>query len=449
MRFTAWVHRRSAVAIATGLALAAGFAPEDARALVVNGDYTVDEVTNTEPQVFDGIVVGDTTGGAVGVGTLTILDGRLVRSTTNATIALTVTPLRSATGTVEARGSASRLEVAGTLFIGQNGGISSQTADGFLNIGAGGRVRALQVILCPNAAPSSGTVTVSGPGALLEIVEDLELTQNLTTQFSTVTIGPGGAVSIGTTIDVFGGGTVILDGGTLSLTGPAAAPPAANLQYNSGTFRFRTSQTLDGGAGFYTDHFGSPPVLAAGRGLVIDGTTTLTTSLRIDGGSLRTERIVTVPGSGSLVVAGGRLTLTGEQFVIGDGAEVVAPPLTVGDGADAPALLELAGADEVLLGALTVAPDGAVIFGGERLSALSIDNSGSLTVADAALDTGSGLANTGSLRLIDAVVAGDVNSPAGSTIDVAGTVVFNGRVAGAAAFHGGGTAVFNGSVSID
>jgi hypothetical protein len=42
-----------------------------------------------------------------------------------------------------------------------------------------------------------------------------------------------------------------------------------------------------------------------------------------------------------------------------------------------------------------------------------------------------------------------VDSPAGSTIDVAGTVVFNGRVAGAAAFHGGGTAVFNGPVSID
>ncbi|MGH2689501.1 MAG: hypothetical protein ACRDKW_11920, partial [Actinomycetota bacterium] len=285
------MHRLPSAVIVTALAAVAAIAPTRAQALIVNGEYTVDEATNTTPQVFSDIVVGDTQGGAVGVGTLSILDGRLVRSTAGATIARALSILRSATGTVEVRGSASRLDVAGTLFIGLNGVSSTRTADGFLNIGARGQVRALQVVLCPNAPPSSGTVTVSGPAGLLEVLENLVLNEN-TNQSSTVTIGPGGTVSIGTTIDVFGGGTVILEGGTLSLTGPAAAPPAANLQYDSGIFRFRASQALSGGPGFFTDHFGSPPVLAAGRGLVIDGTTTLTTSLRLDGGSLRTERIV-------------------------------------------------------------------------------------------------------------------------------------------------------------
>jgi T5SS/PEP-CTERM-associated repeat protein len=448
-RTTGRTHRIPAAVLGLALALAAAVDPAGAQVqLRINGDYTVDDATNTAPQVFTEILVGDGTSGS-GVGTLTIRDGRLVRATNDVYIGFTIGFNASATGTVDVAGSASRLETT-YLYVGFNGNSTLRNADGFLNIGAGGRVRALEVRLSGVQYASHGTVTVSGPGALLEIDTVLELNQGGTSRDSIVTIGPGGTVSVGTIIQVTTGTPrLVLDGGTLSITGPSAVPPANILQFNSGSFRFRSPQTLDGGAGFYTDYFGSPPVLGAGRGLIVDGPTTLATALRLDGGSLRTERVVVTPGSGSLILAGGTLTLAGERFVIGDGSDIAVPAVTVGDGAGAAALLELAGAGDVLLGAVTVAPDGAMTFGGESLFVDSLDNSGSIAVADAALRVDAGLLNAGSLRLADAVIEGDVTSPAGSSIDVAGTVFFNGRVAGAAAFHGGGTAVFNGPVSIE
>lgn len=445
-------HRHAGAALGMALALAAAVGPATAQTqLRINGEYTADDATHTEPQVFSQIFVGDGMTGA-GVGTLNILDGRLVRATNDVYVGFTAgspTIGAAATGTVDITGSASRLETT-YLRVGFNGANPIRTADGFLNIGTGARVRALEVHLSSPSSASHGTVSVSGPGALLEIDTLLELNQGGTARDSIVTIGPGGTVSVGTIVQVTTGSPrIILDGGTLSLTGPSAAPPAGILTLNSGAFRFRAPQTLDGSPGFYTDTYGSPPVLAPGRGLIVDGTTTLATSLRLDGGSLRTERIVVSPGAGSLLLHGGTLTLTGERFVIGDGSDVVVPALTVGDGAGAAALVELTGAGDVLLGAVTVAPDGGVAFGGEKLFVDSLDNGGRVTIADASLHVGSGLLNAGSLRLADAVVAGDVSSPAGSTIDVAGTVVFDGRVAGAPALYGGGTVVFNGPVSVD
>ncbi|MEP4078990.1 hypothetical protein [Haloferula sp.] len=47
-----------------------------------------------------------------------------------------------------------------------------------------------------------------------------------------------------------------------------------------------------------------------------------------------------------------------------------------------------------------------------------------------------GLVNEGTLNLIDATLAGDVRSPAGSTVNVAGTTVFEGLFSGAVSFSG-------------
>ncbi len=59
-----------------------------------------------------------------------------------------------------------------------------------------------------------------------------------------------------------------------------------------------------------------------------------------------------------------------------------------------------------------------------------------------------GLVNVGTLNLIDAIVGGDVRSPAGSQIQVAGAVEFIGLVSGAASFSGTqNLIVFNGGYS--
>jgi len=433
-------HQEITIAAAMMLAVAV---PASAQSLIIppaGPVYTVDDATNTGSQLFVSIDVG-----SIGTGTLHILDGRLVRSSQDVVIGLSASGVPVAgTGVVNVLGNHSRLEVGGDLILGvnYNAGLASVAT---LNIGDGGHVRALSMNMSGIPSPAQGFVNVSGPGSLLEVLGSVFFHESDPNP-SIVTIETGGTMSVGATIDLgVGSPEIRLEGGTLSLTGPSAVPPPGVLQYNSGSFRFRSSQTLDGGPGFYTDTYGSPPVLTAGRGLVIEGTTTLATALSLDGGSFRTSRIAVNPATGSVTLAGGTLTLTGEGAVIDDGGDFGPDPLTVGDGTGDPARLELRGAGSVLLGAVTVATDGALSFGGEALVLDSLDNGGSVTVMDATLDARAGLVNTGSLRLARVVVAGNVDSPAGSTIDVTGTVIFNGDFSGAGTFYGSGTAIFNGA----
>jgi len=435
--------RLPGITIAAAMILAVA-APASAQQLPIlqNGEYTVDDVTNTGAHLYPTISVGEG-----GTATLHVLDGRLVRS--SGTIAIGFNFLGqpvAGTGVVNVLGNHSRLESVGELSLGINYN-SGVVSVGTLNIGAGGHVRVASLDMSVSTHPASGFVTVSGHGSVLEVVNSLFLAQH-SAAVPTVTIETGATLSVGTTINLgVGSKEIRLQGGTLSLTGPSAVPPPGVLVYNSGSFRFRSNQTLDGAPGFYTDTYGSPPVLTAGRGLVIDGTTTLATALALDGGTFRTGRIAVNPATGSVTLAGGTLTLTGEGAVLDDGGDFGPDPLAVGDGAGAPARLELRGAGTVQLGAVTVAPDGAISFGGEALVLDSLDNSGTVTVMDATLDARAGLVNTGSLRLARAVVEGDVNSPAGSTIDVIGTVIFNGAFSGAGTFYGSGTVIFNGAFS--
>jgi hypothetical protein len=62
--------------------------------------------------------------------------------------------------------------------------------------------------------------------------------------------------------------------------------------------------------------------------------------------------------------------------------------------------------------------------------------SGTLAVPGNGLPDGDGLVNTCTLNLVDATIDGDVHSPTGSLINVAGTVVFDGLVSGGASFSG-------------
>ena len=70
---------------------------------------------------------------------------------------------------------------------------------------------------------------------------------------------------------------------------------------------------------------------------------------------------------------------------------------------------------------------------------------GRLTVPGDGVANDDGLVNLGSLNLIDAVVDGDVRSPAGSAVQVAGAAAFNGLFSGAAGFSGTqNLVIFNG-----
>ena len=60
------------------------------------------------------------------------------------------------------------------------------------------------------------------------------------------------------------------------------------------------------------------------------------------------------------------------------------------------------------------------------------------------METSAALVNFGTLNLINAYILGDIHSPTGSSIQVAGDVTFEGHVSGAADFPGSGLVVFKG-----
>lgn len=435
---------RFVAATALILAVAAPARAEDAL-IIVSGEYTVDAVAHTAPQQFSFIVVGE---GAAA--TLHVRDGRLVRSSGSVQVGFTTQHLGSGTGVVNVLGNHSALVAAGIVHLAVNNlNLEGRTSAGTLNVGAGSLVRAGGLRLgFGDPLPTRGTVSLSGAGAHLETTG--EVSMNGGDSLATIAIGPGATMSVGTSISAGTGARIDVDGGRLSLPGPGALPPPGVIRLNGGSYRFRSGQTLDGTPGFYTDTYGSPPVLRAeDPGLIIDGTTTLAAPLAFDGGSLRTGRIAVEPAAGSVLLAGGTLTLTGDGAVLDDGSDFGPDPLTVGDGTGGPARLVLRSAGTMLLGEVAVLADGALSFSGGALVLDSLDNGGNVTLIGSTLRSPGGLLNNGSLRLIDAVIDADVISPTGSTIDVAGTVVFNGAFAGAAAFRGSGTVVFNPPASGD
>jgi hypothetical protein len=86
--------------------------------------------------------------------------------------------------------------------------------------------------------------------------------------------------------------------------------------------------------------------------------------------------------------------------------------------------------------------DGPMVF-----SAPVVNQAGAtIDAIDAALDfAAGGLANSGALRLVDALVVGTVENALGAAPALAGTSTFTGAVSGPASFSGTGTAVFAGS----
>jgi hypothetical protein len=152
---------------------------------------------------------------------------------------------------------------------------------------------------------------------------------------------------------------------------------------------------------------------------------------------LALENIEIADGATGSVPAGGftndfDLRLMGLDAVISGSGLLTNAGVLRGTGLVVPAVLNSATGRVSIVGeslgfasSLTNAVDG-------RISIVS----GTLVVPGDGLANDDGLVNNGTLNLIDATVDGDVRSPTGSTINVAGSAVFNGLVSGGASFSG-------------
>ena len=179
-----------------------------------------------------------------------------------------------------------------------------------------------------------------------------------------------------------------------------------------------------------------------------DGVITLTPSLTvIPAGETLELAVQTVQVGGSsiptLELRPGRLVVQGEATVPAGGASLERD-------------LQLAGLFSRITGADPLTVEATLSGTGEVTVPVTISAEGSLSLVEDILtvpgdgngSTDDGLVNLGAINVINSVINGDVRSPAGTTVNVAGTATFNGLFKGAASFSGTSNLIsFNGGYS--
>lgn len=298
-------------------------------------------------------------------------------------------------GTATVTGNGSKWTNTNLLSIGEDG-------IGLLTIEAGGLVTSSEGFIGANFG-AQGTVTLSDTNSTWNNSQNLFVGGRSSTSGGTGTleINTGSTVSVGNALKIWEGGTVNLNGGTLT-TGSLEILGAFN--FSQGTLNLTNSNvTIGAGAGI-TGFFESTLILnpgmavnvtnglgdvAADRKLLINDATS---SFSANGGT----------NDGQITVVNGSLAYTGA----------------------------MTNNTKITL------VDAALSFAGDGIPTSSGGNN-----AD-------GLINLGTLNLVDTTIDGDVHSPSGSTINVAGNVTFNGLVSGGANLSGASTTTtFNGGYS--
>ena len=252
---------------------------------------------------------------------------------------------------------------------------------GQLDIFDGGRVVSSGASLAV-AEDASAVVTLRGDGTTWQNTGDLHV--------------GGSALADGGAVNLF-----IEPGATLDMTGMTRIGPAALVSIRGGTFR--TTVIDNGGSIEY-----------------IVGTLHLTAS----------DYIVGTAG-----LFGANLAITSGMDMIVDQRTTVDPGafLSVIDGSYTAGTLSQQGRIGLIVGELTVLQNGTNAAGG-RIHAI-----------DSTLNfpTATPFQNLGSFDLIDVTVNGSLENPASATVNVGGSVVFNGPVRGGASFVGSGLVIFN------
>jgi T5SS/PEP-CTERM-associated repeat protein len=315
----------------------------------------------------------------------------------------------------------------------------------------------------------AGTLHVSS-GAVVVVDDSIE-TASEPLSSGTITVEDEGSTL--TASDLYVGGSASAAGGTGRIEIQDGSVnvdrlhvwESGDVQITGGTLNIDDTLTTSG------------DVEISGGAVNIDDTLTTSGDVEISGGAVNIGSTLTTSVDSKLIFSGGTLSVpsTTLQFApqsfhwTGGTLHLVASDLTVGAGGlfgDSLALnarmnLQLDGALHVESGASLVAGGAVSAAGGVNDGTLSLIG-GSLTHSQPAVNNGNldalratlsfpgdgianeiGLTNQGVLTLADTTVNGDVHSPAGSSIQVAGGVVFNGLVSGGANFPGAGAVTFN------
>ena len=319
-----------------------------------------------------------------------------------------------------------------------DGATSSFTSPLEINLGYGGRGN-LQVtnggtVTCADGRVKSylsnknSTATVNGTGSIWTITNNLTV-EAATVDSNNVFIQNGGLVYVGNQLSIGDTSYVNLDGGTLRFNSIEVSTLLNRLNFNSGTIQLAGNRTI-GSDPYISNYYGAAALVPAGKGLTVEGTATLASTLTLDGGSLTVGSLTNSGGTFNFIAGTLAITQAGASF---NAPIVSGSPSTINVSANNVSLGSAAsftgfnhqgvlnvGANTVnlnsagyarlgtltsLAGGIINAPNGIYISGGGNLV-------GSGTVSGRVTgDTGSVIEATGALAL------GSAASPAGFVYD--------------------------------
>jgi T5SS/PEP-CTERM-associated repeat protein len=336
--------------------------------------------------------------------------------------------------TLNVDGLGSTVTGVDVLFIGGN------TTNGYMNISGGASVICPSNLYVGTTTPNStgqGVVTVTGMGSTLT-------TANLTVGSytpGTLTIQDNAVVNAvglqGTIIS--GSGILNLSGGTLH-TSDIRLFSAGKFNFNSGTVQWTGDRSL-GSDPDIANFYGASPNLQDGKGLGVDGTATLVSSVTINGGTFSAGQIVY---GGNLILNRGKFNLTNQILTIGAGGLLGSTldlnddmtvnvtlgttnqGLVTGDGEIGGTLTNSAagelrgepGKSLKLTGANNVNAGQINLFGGMvEFTQNLTNNGGALVTGNGTLKVGTSLTNSGTMNFSGlANIVGDVTNNAGAKI---------------------------------
>ena len=179
--------------------------------------------------------------GKSGDGTLNVQAGGTVSSTFGY-----VAISEGSTGAATVTGLGSAWTNTASLEVGHFG-------DAILSVEAGGTVSNTDGYIAPFPG-ATGSATVTGPGSIWSNSSDLRVggTNDLPGGMGSLQIHDGGEVAVGNTLTIYHTGSVLLDGGILSV-GSIDTANLANLDFVAGTFNLTSDNLTIGAAGLFGD----------------------------------------------------------------------------------------------------------------------------------------------------------------------------------------------------
>ncbi|HMO93905.1 MAG TPA: PEP-CTERM sorting domain-containing protein [Pirellulaceae bacterium] len=239
--------------------------------------------------------------GTAGSGTLTIADGGHV-SNTSAYIGNN----SSSTGEVTVTGSGSTWTNSSSLYVGIFG-------SGTLFIADGGHVSNTNAFI---GWGSNSTAQVTGSGSTWTNSQSLNVggLDTAAGGSGVLTIGPGGLVHVGETLNIWNGGTVNLYGGSLRFD-EYQRESGGTMNYLAGKVQM-AGDRIFGLDTAVTEFFGAAPLISAGKHLHVEGTATLFAPTTLSGGTLTVSNLL---NPSLLSFNTGTFNLTGANLYIGDG----------------------------------------------------------------------------------------------------------------------------------